>query len=305
MSTIPENTTGIVARLVTVTPKLAESLIETKNKHNRSVDHARVDQYAADIRRGEWMVNGEAIKISADGQVLDGQHRLLAVLEAGMSIDTLLISGLPPASQETMDQGKARTFSDVLKLRGEKDYCVLAAATRIVCVYERDGVPFSQGYKAAPSNNQASRTLERNPGIRESCALANKLRRPWLTVSTAGALHYLLSQADEDGAGASDFFTRLMTGENLERSSPIYTLRERLIGEHYTTDERRLQPKVKLAFIVKAWNAYQDGTPLLRLRWNPGGAHPEPFPAARGLAGAPVVAESDAEDLNCAKAAKR
>jgi hypothetical protein len=170
----------------------------------------------------------------------------------------------------------------VLKLRGEKDYYVLAATTRIVCAFERDGVPYVQGYKAAPSNQQASRTLERSPEIRDSCALANKLRRPWLTVSTAAALHFLFSIADAEGA--TDFFTKLSTGENLAASSPVYVLRERLISDHYALDDRSLQPRVKMAFVVKAWNAYQDGTSLMRLSWRPGGANPEPFPAIRGLA---------------------
>ena len=273
----------ITARLIEITPKLAAALIEHKNNHNRAVNNARVDQYANDMRHGEWRVNGEAIKIAVDGQVLDGQHRLLAVLEADTPIQTLLITGLEPETQESMDQGKARGFHDVLKLRGEKDYNVLAAAVRIVCVYERDGVPFSTGFKTAPSNHAASATLKRNPEIRDACMLANRLRRPWMPVSTMAALHFLMASADQ--AGADDFFTKLATGENLDATSPIYVLRERLIREHYTVDERRLQPKVKMAYAVLAWNAYQDGRTISRLKWTPGGSNPDPFPAIRGLTG--------------------
>lgn len=39
----------------------------------------------------------------------------------------------------------------------------------------------------------------------------------------------------------------------------------------------------KIAFVVKAWNAYQDGVTIQKLQWQAGGAHPEPFPAIRGL----------------------
>lgn len=273
-------TPAIAARLVTITPELAAQLIEKKNNHNRTVQQPRVDQYAEDMRRGDWRVNGEAIKISADGEVLDGQHRLLAVLEANRPIETLLITGLPVEAQESMDQGRARTFSDVLKLRGEKDYCVLAAAVRVVASYERSGIPLP-GWAITPSNHQLSATLKRNPEIRDSCAFANKLRRGWLNVSSVAALHFLFSIADRESA--DDFFTRLMTGQNLTASDPIYVLRERLIAEHYSTDQRRLHFRVKAAFLVKTWNAYQDGTTFARLVWNPGGAHPEGFPQIRGL----------------------
>lgn len=274
---------AIRARVVTITPKQAGALIEHKNNRNRTVVQSRVEQYAADMRRGDWRVNGEAIKVSIDGEVLDGQHRLLAILEADTPIETLLITGLPAEAQESMDQGKARTFGDVLKLRGEKDYYVLAAAVRIVATYERDGIPYSAGYSAAPSNHQLARTLKRNPEIRDSCVFANKRRRGWINVSLVAALHFLFSSVNPNDA--DDFFTRLASGENLDASSPIYVLRERLIAEHYSTDDRRLHFRSKAAFVVKAWNAYQDGTPLIRLVWNPGGAHPEAFPAIRGLIG--------------------
>ncbi len=284
--------TDITAKLVTVTPALAAQLIEKHNGHNRSVSQARVEQYAADMRRGDWTVNGEAVKIGRDGRVLDGQHRLLACLEADIGFQTLLITGLEAAAQETMDQGKARTFDDVLKLRGEKGYHMLAAATRLVCIYERDGMPVTAGFCAAPSNQMAARTLERNPGIRDSCALARKLNRAWLTTSTAAGLHYLFSIADAEGATA--FLTTLATGENLAASSPVYILRERLIAEHYSLGEARMPAKVKMALVIKAWNAYQDGTPIARLKWVPGGAHPEKFPSIRGLATGPTDDDEEA-----------
>lgn len=269
---------GVGAKMLTVTPAIAIELLQ-KNTHNRSVSQSRVRQYAADMRKGQWAFNGEAIKIADDGSILDGQHRLLAVVDADREVNLLLITGLPAVAQETMDQGRSRTLGDVLKLRGERSYFNLAAATRLVCMYERDGVPFKGAFVDAPTVHQCLRTLDHNPGLRDSVKLANDLSRgSLLAVSAVAGLHYLFASVDE--TDATDFFTRLLRGENLEARTPIFILRDRLLVD---LRERILTPKIKLAFTIRAWNAYKQGEQIQRLLWNPGGATPDKFPKIYGL----------------------
>lgn len=270
---------AIAAKLATITPELAEDLL-TRNTHNRSPVQARIEQYAADMRKGDWVVNGEAIKISDDGVILDGQHRLAAICEAGVPVQTLIITGLPSQAQETMDQGRARSFGDALKLRGERDYFNLAAAVRIVALYERHGVPFAVAGSPAPTAAQLARTLERNPEIRDSVEFAAKMRRAWIPTSATAAMHYLFASVDQDDADA--FFTGVLVGENLSAASPLFVLRERLLKEHY--DTHRLEAKVKLAFVVRTWTAFRRGETITRLAWSPGGANPDKFPRIDGMA---------------------
>jgi hypothetical protein len=283
-------THGVRAKMLTLTPTLAAKLLQA-NTHNRSVSRSRVRQYAADMRQGHWAFNGEAIKIAVDGQILDGQHRLLAVLDADKPVDTLLITGLPPVAQETMDQGRSRTFADVLKLRGEADHFNLAAAVRIVCLYEREGIPYKAPFVDAPTVHECLRTLDRNGAIRDSVKLAGQLRRSSLIpVSTIAALHYLFASVNE--ADANAFMTKLLRGENIDASSPIYVLRDRLLVD---LREKILTPKIKLAFIVRAWNAYMEGEHISRLMWNPGGSNPDRFPKIHGLS-TPGVDEEPNEE---------
>ncbi len=270
---------AIRARLVTITPKLAEQWLK-KNTHNRGVVNSRIDQYAADMRRGEWRVNGETIKLAADGRVLDGQHRLMAVLEADVSIQSLVITGLRDEAQETMDQGRARSLADVFKLRGEKYHNPLATAARTLALYERYGTVVQPPYKAPPSILQASRALERNPELRDSVAMLWGLRRPWMPTSHMGALHFLFATVDLEAA--NDFVTKLTTGAELHRAHPVYVLRELLMTAHMTRDT--ILQRTQLALIIKAWNAYMAGDEVTRLQWTPGGPRPEPFPSIDGLA---------------------
>lgn len=275
-------TTPIAAKLATITPEQAEALLAA-NTHNRSPRQSFVDQYAADMRAGAWQLNGEAIKVATDGQILDGQHRLMAIVEAGTPVETLIITGLPNEAQETMDQGRSRSFGDVLKLRGEAYYAALASATRILAIYERDGIPILSFGRPSPTVQQMSRTLDRNPHLRESVKLIYSDLRKWLPTAAMVTLHYLFASVSQEDA--DDFFAKLATGENLDASSPIYVLRERLMREHY--EALRLNPRVKVAFIIKAWNAYRRGETIKRLQWNAGGSSPDKFPAIDGLAVAP------------------
>lgn len=278
MSSSAADPAGVQAKIMTVTPALAERLL-ARNTHNRRVTFSRVDQYAADMRNGDWQLNGEAIKISSTGQVLDGQHRLMAILEADVDVQVLLITGLPADTQETMDQGRNRSFGDVLKLRGESSCFALAAAVRYVATYEQHGVPVSTDFRRPMSVKELARSLDRNPEIRDSLKFALTLRRSWLPVSAVAALHYLFSTVSPEDA--EDFFRKVCTGENLAATDAAYLLRERLIKEHH--DASGLHLRVKIAFIVRAWNAYRQGESLRRLVWNPGGANPDRFPRIDGL----------------------
>ncbi|KAF7277615.1 hypothetical protein GWI33_002970, partial [Rhynchophorus ferrugineus] len=83
----------IAAQVETITPDLARQYLAF-NTHNRNVRSYRVKGYAADMRDGRWTLNGEAIKFSADGTLLDGQHRLQAVIEADVAVQMLVVRGV-------------------------------------------------------------------------------------------------------------------------------------------------------------------------------------------------------------------
>src|SRR5690625_1412976 len=111
---------------VVITAEKATILLGS-NTHNRSISKSNLRSIKNSLLRGEGKFNGEAIKIAADGTILDGQHRLLACKETGISFKTLLITGLPADIQHTMDSGKTRSHGDVLKLAGYTNSIKLAA----------------------------------------------------------------------------------------------------------------------------------------------------------------------------------
>lgn len=101
---------------VTITPVIAQYLLDNHNAHNRPVKATRVDQYAMELQLGKWKYNGERILFDKKGNLLSGQHRLLAIIKSGISMTVDLKFGIDPDVRDTIDTGAARSTADVLRL---------------------------------------------------------------------------------------------------------------------------------------------------------------------------------------------
>ncbi|MCI1868522.1 hypothetical protein [Bifidobacterium crudilactis] len=273
--------TGLNVQAVQLTPKMANELL-ARNTHNRNVSQARVDVWTEAMKRGEWRMNGEAIKISGDGTILDGQHRLYAVVKSGVTIPILIITGLPRQSQETMDTGKSRKLADVLTLRGEKNTALLAAVVTGLARYERWGVQaaFLSTNSYPVTNGQALAWLEDHPDVHDSVNVARSVgSHASAPGKIIGILHYRFTHINvEDG---EDFFDKLDTGAGMEQGHPILALRKQLKLIH-DDPMQGYNPQRVSGLIIKAWNKYRDGDMDVKLlRFTVGGAHPERIPEAR------------------------
>lgn len=102
-----------------VTPEFAAELL-TRNTGNRKVIKTWVDQLAQDMTRGRWQENGETIIVSRSGKILDGQHRLLAVIKSGRPVYMLILFGISDDRKvmASIDQGKNRTVANILQMAG-------------------------------------------------------------------------------------------------------------------------------------------------------------------------------------------
>ena len=102
-------------QLETITPEIAENYFKS-NGLNRPIADTTVDSYARDILTGRWNLNGESIKFSRAGRLLDGQHRLLAIIKAQRPVEMMVTYGLKESVMPTLDSGKARSIGDRLKI---------------------------------------------------------------------------------------------------------------------------------------------------------------------------------------------
>lgn len=96
------STSGVTYSIENVTPELAESWL-ARNTANRRMRRATAEAYARDMESGDWRENGDAICFAVDGTLLDGQHRLTAVVLSGISVPLLIVRDLPRETQDTKD----------------------------------------------------------------------------------------------------------------------------------------------------------------------------------------------------------
>jgi hypothetical protein len=243
---------GVTAAIVRMTPEEAGDMLAC-NRKNRKLDKRNVSLLRDAIAQGEWYMNGEAIIFSADDALLNGQHRLHAIIAAGVSVDVLVVRGVDPESFKTLDSGRVRRAGEVLAMDGEKNGNKIAAAVQALLAFVDAGGKLyggscCSGRKATPSACQ--RILERHPGIRDS---VRELNRNSLYCSQhAALLHYLFSIVNKDVAG--DFADVLASGHP-DLGRPFVVFRESLVRSPVCS-ENRLGYAAKA---IKAFNAELSG----------------------------------------------
>lgn len=100
-----------------VTPKYAEELLKM-NVSNRKVRRSKVDSLAESMKKGEWELSNDAIVISEGNILLNGQHRLLAVVKSGVACNFIVFTGATDSSFGIMDTPSVRRVSDVIYRMG-------------------------------------------------------------------------------------------------------------------------------------------------------------------------------------------
>jgi predicted Fe-Mo cluster-binding NifX family protein len=116
----------------TITPERAHEYLKRNTNNYRRVRMSDVNQYSCDMKAGRWEFNGESIKFSKSGVLLDGQHRLMAIEKAGIPIKTMVTRDVDDYVT-IYDSGSTRTPSQILAANGV-DACIrtntnIAAAT--------------------------------------------------------------------------------------------------------------------------------------------------------------------------------
>lgn len=193
----------------------------------------------------------------------------------------LVVRGLDPDAVPTMDKGIARTYGDVLRMRGVGDSTVVSTVVRhLVLWYAGFPTGRTTGHMISLSDPEleAFRSYHED-AVRVAVAKGRDIRQHSgnLLTSRLGATAFYLT-AEQDYDSAVQFWDRFMTGANLPSTSPILALRERLLRTAITD---RLKPEERLALCIRAWNLWGEDTPTTTLIIARGGLTNENFPKPR------------------------
>lgn len=119
-----------------ITPEVAAEWLADNYRNNRSVNKMRVEAYAQDMVDGNWRMTGEAIKFSDIQVLIDGQHRLHAIVKADVPVEMVVMRGLPQESIVNMDTAMPRSLRNVLEFLSYDNPSDLARTLSSTAVYE-------------------------------------------------------------------------------------------------------------------------------------------------------------------------
>ncbi len=253
VSKAPRNAT---AEIVMLTPKKAAELLR-RNDNNRVINVTLVNRLAETISSGMWSFNGEAIIVSKDGDLNDGQHRCLAVLKTGIAVPTVLVTGVERKTRYTVDTGAKRSRHHLLQMRGVPSSAFVSRVGDLLLAFRLKRVPFTRSgvklndYSDAVRNGYALDHLDEIRWAGHHMP-DPKISRPVGVETTFAATLILLARAHSPEA-ALDFLIPLIRGEMLEPDGARITARRNL---QTLKNYGKLTPRMQMSIVMNAWNNY-------------------------------------------------
>ncbi|MFD4315203.1 hypothetical protein [Streptomyces sp. NPDC058548] len=274
-------------QVVLVTPELAAVLLE-RESHNRRVDQGHVALLAAAIQRGHWQLTHQGIALDgslSDGAVIDGQHRLRAVVKAGTAVPMVVFEHVPRETFSVLDTGRRRSSADALALGGESDPTLLAATVRHVHLYRSVSEPSWSGPRGRLTNDQILEKFAEDPDrYRQAVHAGRVIAKHAFMMPTAAAVGYFVTvEPSTPQARVDEWVAGLTSGANLGLGDARLALRKALAGLRTRRSElRRRSTRGEVGLYLKAWNCWVLGRGVRTLRFGKKDKLPAPAPLLPG-----------------------
>ena len=240
--------------LVKVTPKIAAEMLEENTQENRSVKNANLERLIFDMKNGNWDANnGETLKFLTPkkgqkyGTLVDGQHRLHAIIASGKTYKLPCMTGVSDDAFTTLDSGSSRTMNDVLTSKSIPNAARTAAALVVLEQFYRGNFK-SRGI----SHRALLKRFKQHPALEHYAQDAQRLNKV-LNPSDAMFLSFALQSIDE--TRGKEFIDMLVFG-GAEQGHPLHILREKLISLRVTKTTGRvyLPREYSIGSVFKCWN---------------------------------------------------
>jgi len=250
---------GEFTERVMVTPAMAEVFL-TFNANNRPVRSQSVLRLADDLRNHRWKYNGETVKVDNQGQLIDGQHRMHAILHSGIAADMLMVWGVERAARMTMDTGSVRTVGDFIIMRGEATGVAAGVAASVVnrlIKWERGNAASINSANTPTKVEQTDYYYKHQREINEAVQATSTRMLAFLGGPGQRAFMFAAC-ARANRQKARDFFdllTGTSTGQPLGPDHPVNVLRTRFLLDK----ELAQLPNARIELCFRAFNAFMRG----------------------------------------------
>lgn len=229
-----------------IDPHVATSYL-VHNSGNRRISRPHVEELARDMMQDRWMFNAQPICFAHTGRLLNGQHRLQAVVLAGRTIEVPVVRGLDEVAYATYDNNAKRRADLGDQLYSFGDHALAYAMANLFWQHERKTLQMRNAKATAAEIQQI---ITDHPRLLILRSLARKLGH-FGRASVIGYAAYVMER--DDAALAAQFLTALETGADLRPGHPILSLRgalQKLRGSKASQSEQ-------LAVLMAGWERFK------------------------------------------------
>lgn len=254
---------GVTAVAVYITPEIAGRLL-LRNTRNRKISEGVVLKYVAEIQAGEWRLTPGGIGFDDTGVLIDGQHRLSAIVRANKTVPMMVTLGLPSACQEKVDRQRRRSLFDVLYLAG---HAACRQEVEIATCLTRRTLRSESG--VLPSDFLVKQTLDCHlESIRAVLKIMMHANKKVRGLCQASFLAAAVLYHEIDSEKCASFLAAVRTGEMLTQDHPAMRLRRFLLGETIVSSMPRGGANQSYVFrrSIFAMQAHLEGRMIAGLR---------------------------------------
>tara|TARA_R110002096_G_scaffold75451_1_gene178225 strand:- start:389 stop:1399 length:1011 start_codon:yes stop_codon:yes gene_type:complete len=195
----------LTAHIESIGPDKAEEMLDNMYGNQRRINKSVVSKIATAMYQGEYIdAIANPIFISNTGKLLDGQHRLQAIVDCGRVINFLVVRGLPEKCFVYFDQNRPRAAKDALKARDVKNPLKVAAVAKLI-------FQLIEGRTIVPRNEVIDRLVMDYPELEQTTRRAEEMsERSHIMTSTGSVAQFLFNKIDP--VSSSAFFDMIQFG---------------------------------------------------------------------------------------------
>lgn len=236
------------------------------NVINRKIKGRHTLRLASALTKDEFEINGDTIRFNINGELIDGQNRLMAIIESGVPLQCIVVRGLPLTAQSTIDHGVPRSTADSLHMSGIKHCTRLAGAINKIASYLKRDRHLRQADSWYISDETKIHFVKM--WELESFVLSNRTTsqgRGWFPGGVATAVAFLSSftLGNEDSI---KYWSDFITGTDLPANTGRNILRQQLARPNVIPPKGMPIQAFRFYLAVEAFNADVSGRKVKRLQ---------------------------------------
>ena len=254
-----------------ITPNKAAEMLR-HNRENRPMSQVAVDLYARQMLCGRWrLCDNDPICLTAgdDYVLLNGQHRLQAVVKSGVGCDFWVNTNAKKENFDVMDIGHNRRVHAILQIKGYKNTNRMASIVGATLKLRNGGMIFAGcGKNKSPNIGGGKRLMPqdieeeylKHRDMYDLCIrqadLCYKSGRICTTRALGGYMAYLIIYMGRAPHDVINFFD-LLTDTSKPAPLCISSIRKTLFNN--LGDNKKIEDSFKQKMVIKAWNYYITG----------------------------------------------